>query len=92
MVVDTLALTLSAALTFMVRSNDRARMLLPLAVFPICAAGDLFSIWHELKSVQLSTLNRERAEMVANTWLETGEVPSMAEVSRASQPGAVLAA
>jgi hypothetical protein len=36
----------------------------------------------ELKSVQLKTLNTERAEMVTDAWLRTGRVPTAAEVGR----------
>lgn len=42
--------------------------------------GDLTCIWHELKAVQLRTLNRERAEMVIERWMQRGEVPDAAEV------------
>ena len=87
MVMDTVALLVSAGLTYALRSNERALLLLPLCAFPVCAAGDLLGIWHELKSVQLSSINRERAEMIADTWLATGQIPSMAEVGGAGAVG-----
>ncbi|KAI8472022.1 MAG: vitamin B6 photo-protection and homoeostasis-domain-containing protein [Monoraphidium minutum] len=57
------------------------RRLLPLAAFPLFTLGDLACIYMELKAVQLRTLNRERAEMVAQGWLERGKAPTFAEVS-----------
>ena len=42
--------------------------------------GDLVCIYHELKSIELRTLNRERSEMLVERWLSTGEVASAAVV------------
>jgi len=41
----------------------------PPALLALLAAGDLFFISRELKSVHLRTLNRERAELAAEAWL-----------------------
>ena len=41
----------------------------PLPLLALLAAGDLFCIAKELKSVHLRTLNRERAELAAEAWL-----------------------
>ena len=41
----------------------------PPALLALLAAGDLFCIARELKSVHLRTLNRERAELAAEAWL-----------------------
>lgn len=49
------------------------------------APGDLTCIWHELKSVQLRTLNRERAEMVIERWVRRGTAPDAAEVGCSGQ-------
>ncbi len=47
---------------------------------PSVPPGDLTCIWHELKAVQLRTLNRERAEMVIERWVRRGTAPDAAEV------------
>ncbi|KAG2487824.1 hypothetical protein HYH03_013541 [Edaphochlamys debaryana] len=83
MVMDMLALGVSAGLTWLCRSMPRGGLLLPALAYPLCAAGDLTCIWHELKAVQLRTLNRERAEMVIQRWLERGAAPGAAEISAA---------
>ncbi len=51
--------------------------------------GDLTCIWHELKAVQLRTLNRERAEMVIERWIRRGAVPDAAEVRGNEEGGEV---
>jgi hypothetical protein len=49
--------------------------------YPACAdPPPLTCCCRELKSVQLKTLNTERAEMVTDAWLRTGTVPTAAEV------------
>ncbi|GIL56589.1 hypothetical protein Vafri_11930 [Volvox africanus] len=83
MVMDMLALGVSAGLTWLCRGMPRGGLLLPAIMYPICAAGDLTCIWHELKAVQLRTLNRERAEMIIERWMRRGAVPSAAEISAA---------
>lgn len=65
--------------------------LLPLCAFPFLAVSDLYSIYRELKAVQLKSLNRERAEVVAQQWLATGRVPGAAEVRAMSCVDAVSA-
>lgn len=77
MVMDTLALAVSASANYFLRHKEAQRMMLPLVAFPICGLLDLFCIYHELKSVQLRSLNRERAEMVAQHWLEQGKVRAL---------------
>lgn len=78
MVMDTLALAVSAIANYLLRNREAQRMLLPLIAFPVCGLGDLFCIYHELKAVQLRSLNRERAEMVAEHWLDQGRVSAAA--------------
>eukprot|EP00967_Tisochrysis_lutea_P103714 scaffold156782_cov19-Tisochrysis_lutea.AAC.1 len=53
--------------------------LLPLAAYPFLAVGDCYCIYRELKAVQLRTLNRERAELVAEQWVKMGKVPHTEE-------------
>ena len=84
MVMDTLGLALCVGLTFAVRNNPRGRMLLPLCAFPVLGATDLFCIFRELKATHLRTLNRERAEMVAERWLADGTVFTAEEVRRSA--------
>ena len=64
-------------------------MMLPLVAFPICGLLDLFCIYHELKAVQLRSLNRERAEMVAQHWLEQGKVRGVVDAGVACGCGGV---
>ncbi len=80
MVVDMLALGVSAAAMFIVRNSERGRILMPLLAFPALAACDLFAIYHELKAVELKMFNKERAEMVTERWMQTGKAPTAAEV------------
>ncbi|KAK9841961.1 hypothetical protein WJX81_001250 [Elliptochloris bilobata] len=82
MVMDTAGLLACVALMSAVRARPHAQRLLPLAMLPLLAAGDLWSIWHELKSIHLRSLNRERAEMTAEAWLRDGQVPSAQQVSQ----------
>ena len=49
-------------------------------MLPICGLGDLTSIYAELKSIHLRTLNRERGELLAEAWLASGDVLSAREV------------
>jgi hypothetical protein len=80
MVMDTLGLVICVALLKAVENHPRVRALLPLTVLPVVGAGDLCCIYKELKAIHLRTLNRERAEMVAESWLATGRVPTAEEV------------
>lgn len=85
MVMDTLALAVSASANYFLRHKEAQRMMLPLVAFPICGLLDLFCIYHELKAVQLRSLNRERAEMVAQHWLEQGKIPTFKDISSGEQ-------
>jgi hypothetical protein len=84
MVMDTLALAVSASANYFLRHKEAQRMMLPLVAFPICGLLDLFCIYYELKAVQLRSLNRERAEMVAQHWLEHGKVGTDCSSSNSS--------
>ncbi len=81
MIADNSGLALAVSLSYACRNDPRARQLLPLLAFPLLATGDLCSIYRELKSIHLRNLNKERAEIVAEMWLEAGRIPSAAEVS-----------
>lgn len=80
MVADNFGLAMAVSLSYACRNDPRARQLLPLLAFPLLATGDLCSIYRELKSIHLRNLNKERAEIVAEMWLEAGRIPSAAEV------------
>ena len=80
MVMDTLGLAISVGLNTAVRHSQRASFLLPLAVLPVCGLGDLATIYAELKSTHLRSLNRERAELLAEAWLARRQVLSAQEV------------
>jgi len=45
----------------------------PLALFPLLACVDLFSIHKQLKSVQLRTVNKERAEIIAESFVRSNK-------------------
>ena len=80
MIADNIGLAMAVSLSYACRNDPRARQLLPLLAFPLLATGDLCSIYRELKSIHLRNLNKERAEIVAEMWLDQGRIPSAAEV------------
>jgi len=82
MVMDNIGLALSIAATHAVCNNEAARRALPLLALPILGLGDLFCIYRELRSVHLRTLNRERTELIIDTWMKTRCVPGPKKVSR----------
>ena len=81
MVMDTLGLAACVGLTFSVRRYPQLRLLLPLLTFPFLVIVDLLCIYQELKATHLSTLNRERAEILAERWLLDGLIFTAKEVS-----------
>jgi hypothetical protein len=97
MAVDTAALAVAATANWLLRTDEGRRALLPVVAFPLLSAADLYCIYRELKAVELRTINRERAEMIAERWLAvrggattattaattTAPVPSRREVSDA---------
>lgn len=70
MAIDTLGLALAVSLNLSVKRNASLSRMLPLIMFPILVPGDLFSIYHELRSVHLRTLNVERAELLAAAYVD----------------------
>ncbi|KAL4859390.1 Protein strawberry notch 1 [Chlorella vulgaris] len=81
MVMDNLGLAAAVGLTYLCRHTEASRRALPLIMFPLLAAGDLWSIYRELRSIHLRTLNKERAEIIAQHWLAEGRVPTPRQVS-----------
>ncbi|XP_060970865.1 protein root UVB sensitive 4 [Cannabis sativa] len=79
---DNLGLLLAAFLNVLFKNNQRLQAGLPFIVYPIFSGIDLFGIYQELKHVHLQTLTKDRLEVILNTWVELGYVPSPAEVSK----------
>lgn len=50
-------------------------------MYPICALTDIALIYRDIKSIHFRTVNRERAEMLADRFLECGNVWSPAHVA-----------
>ncbi|KAI8029430.1 Protein root UVB sensitive 4 [Camellia lanceoleosa] len=78
---DNLGLMLAAALNILFRNNLRLQASLPFVVYPIFSAIDLIGIYQGLKHVHLQTLTKDRLEIIINTWIQLGCVPSPADVS-----------
>jgi hypothetical protein len=53
----------------------------PLALFPILASIDLVSIHKQLKSVQLRTVNKERAEIIAEAFVREKTLATQLQVA-----------
>ncbi|CAI5500096.1 unnamed protein product [Closterium sp. Naga37s-1] len=51
------------------------------ATFAVLSCGYLFASFNEVKSVQVPTLNRARFAVAVRSFLETGQVPSLAEAN-----------
>jgi hypothetical protein len=54
-------------------------------MYPLCLVTDIFFIYRELKSLHLRTLNRERAEMLADHYVVHSCARTPADVARAEQ-------
>jgi len=61
------------------------RRALPLIAFGPLAILDLTCIWKELKAVQLRTINKERAEIIAEMFVKEREIPTRARVADAER-------
>lgn len=79
---DNLGLLLAALLNILFKNNQRLQAALPFVIYPIFSAIDLFGIYQGLKHVHLQTLTKDRLEIILNTWIVLGYVPSPAEVSK----------
>ncbi|WOG93143.1 hypothetical protein DCAR_0312424 [Daucus carota subsp. sativus] len=80
---DNLGLLLAASLNMLFKNSPRLQAGLPFAIYPVFTAIDLFGIYQGLKHVHLQTLTKDRLEIILNTWIEVGYIPSPAEVSNA---------
>eukprot|EP00899_Mesostigma_viride_P029096 jgi/Mesvir1/9371/Mv08986-RA.1 len=81
-IADNLGLGIAILLTNACRGDERKRMALALGSFPILAGIELCAMYREIKAVELKTLNKERAELIAEHWLARGRVPDPKEVSQ----------
>ncbi|XP_050206266.1 protein root UVB sensitive 4 [Mercurialis annua] len=79
---DNLGLMLAAILNILFKNNYRLLAGVPFVIYPIFSAIDLFGIYQGLQHVHLQTLTKDRLEIILNTWIELGYVPSPAEVSK----------
>ncbi|CAN1299721.1 Protein root UVB sensitive 4 [Linum perenne] len=79
---DTLGLLFAATLDTLFKNNQTLLKRLPFIVYPIFAAIDVFGIYQGLKHVHLQTLTKDRLEIILDTWIKVGHVPSPAEVSK----------
>ncbi|KAJ8645667.1 hypothetical protein MRB53_007415 [Persea americana] len=78
---DNLGLMLAAILNILCTNSQRLLVTLPLVVYPIFAAIDLFAIYQGLKHVHLQTLTKDRLEIIIDEWIRSGLIPSPAKVS-----------
>ncbi|KAK7292964.1 hypothetical protein RJT34_15823 [Clitoria ternatea] len=78
---DILGLTLAALVNLWIDNHKSRQAGIHYFVYPFFAAMDLFGIYQGLKHVHLQTLTKDRLEIILNTWIECGYVPSPAEVS-----------
>ncbi|XVF17779.1 hypothetical protein REPUB_Repub10bG0153000 [Reevesia pubescens] len=79
---DNLGLMLAAVLNMLLKNNQRLQAGLPFIVYPFFSAIDLFGIYQGLKHVHLQTLTKDRLEIILDTWIALGYVPSPEEVSK----------
>ncbi|OVA10856.1 Vitamin B6 photo-protection and homoeostasis [Macleaya cordata] len=79
---DNLGLMLAALLNLLCKNNQRLQAGLPFVVYPIFSAIDLLGIYQGLKHVHLQTLTKDRLEIILDTWIRLGFIPSPAEVSK----------
>ncbi|CAN6447683.1 unnamed protein product [Victoria cruziana] len=78
---DNLGLMLAAALNLLFKNNQRLQTVVPLMIYPFFAAMDLYAISQGLKHVHLQTLTKDRLDIIIKRWIQSGLVPSPAEVS-----------
>ncbi|XP_078430557.1 root UVB sensitive protein (Protein of unknown function, DUF647) isoform X2 [Wolffia australiana] len=78
---DNLGLVLAALLNALCGKNRRFQLGVNLAIYPIFAAVELFAIYQALKHVHLHTLTKNRLEIIMDAWIQSGRIPSPAEVN-----------
>jgi len=85
MAVDTIGLGIAVSLNMLLRHKEAIRNRLPLALFPFLVSADLYSIYNELRSIHIRTLNKERAELLAQHWVCDQKILSPKEVCEREQ-------
>lgn len=55
------------------------------SAFIAVSIAHLFSVYKEIKGIQLATLNRQRAHMLIKTYLNDGRVPDLANINRSER-------
>ncbi|XP_027352530.1 protein root UVB sensitive 4 [Abrus precatorius] len=78
---DILGLMLAALVNLWMENHQRQQAGVHYFIYPFFAAMDLLGIYQGLHHVHLQTLTKDRLEIILNTWIEGGYVPSPAEVS-----------
>ncbi|KAI9107178.1 hypothetical protein K1719_021787 [Acacia pycnantha] len=79
---DNLGLMLAALINVFFESYLRQQVGgLHILIYLIFAGMDLLGIYQGLKFVHLQTLTKDRLEIILNTWIESGYIPTPAEVS-----------
>ncbi|XP_031480332.1 protein root UVB sensitive 4 isoform X2 [Nymphaea colorata] len=78
---DNLGLMLAAVLNLLCKNYQRLQTVLPLMIYPFLAAMDLYAISQGLKHVHLQTLTKNRLDIIVKQWIQSGLIPSPAEVS-----------
>lgn len=81
-VLDNLGLGLAVCMNHLCKHSKRVAKIMALTTFPIFATIDLFALYNGLQTVQFSTLNKVRLEIVIERWLRSGRVPSVKEVNK----------
>lgn len=78
-----LGLGLGSAISTFLASLPAAEQLLPtLAFYAVLASAHMASTYNAVSTVQLHTLNWQRLNLVVDDFLETGNVPPVAEVNQ----------
>ena len=80
-----LAVGAAKAVSKVATVRPEIRRALPVFAFGPLAALDLICIYKELKAVQLRTINKERAEIIAEAFVKEREIPSRARVADAER-------
>mmetsp|Transcript_24956 Transcript_24956/g.69595 ORF Transcript_24956/g.69595 Transcript_24956/m.69595 type:complete len:543 (-) Transcript_24956:36-1664(-) len=80
-VMENVGLALVVLIRMAIKDKPRLNTALPLLLFPLLAAGDVYSISRELKSVELKTINTQRGELIAEHWVKERSIPTQGQVA-----------
>lgn len=79
---DIIGLMLAALINLLFESNLRRQVGLHFLIYLIFGSMDLLGIYQGLKYVHLRTLTKDRLELILKSWIESGYVPTPAELSK----------